>query len=126
MTGHGAKLSPKKEAAILALLKQRNVEEAARVAGISAKTLRRWQQQPEFQAAYRKANREVFGQAVARLQQSTGAAVTTLLKVMLDIHTPAAIKARVAEAILAHAFKGTEMDDFAASLAELEQAVYGS
>src|SRR5450432_3598510 len=108
MTGHGAKLSPKKDAAILALLTQRNVEEAARLAGISAKTLRRWKQEPEFQVAYRKANRDVVGQAVARLQQSAGAAVNTLLKVMLDIQTPVAIKGRVAEAVLAYAIKGTE------------------
>ena len=43
MTGHGNKFGRKKEEAITALLTQRNVEEAARTAGISAATLVRWQ-----------------------------------------------------------------------------------
>ena len=41
MTGHGAKFGRKKEEAIAALLSQRNIEEADRVADIGAKTLHR-------------------------------------------------------------------------------------
>jgi transposase-like protein len=55
MTGHGAKFARKKEEAVAALLSQRNVEEAARVVGIDAKTLLRWMKEPEFDAAYRVA-----------------------------------------------------------------------
>ena len=61
-----------------ALLTQRNVEEAARAAGISIATLMRCQKEPEFEAAYRHARRAVFRQSVARLQQASGAAVSTL------------------------------------------------
>ena len=57
MTGHGQKFGRKKEEAISALLSQRNMEEAARVAGIGTKTLLRWLKIPEFQAAYRQARR---------------------------------------------------------------------
>jgi hypothetical protein len=42
MTGHGTKFGHKKEAAVAALLVQRNLEDAARVVGISPKTLLRW------------------------------------------------------------------------------------
>ena len=42
MKGHGSKFGRKKEAAIAALLTQRNIEEAARVAGIGTQTLHRW------------------------------------------------------------------------------------
>src|SRR5580704_487124 len=49
-------------------------EEAARAVGIGARTLLRWLQMPEFQAAYLQARREAFGQATARLQQASGAA----------------------------------------------------
>ena len=38
MAGHGEKFGRKKEEAIVALLTQRNVEEAARTAGIGTRT----------------------------------------------------------------------------------------
>ena len=95
----GGKFGRKKEDAIAALLTQRNIEEAAKVAGIGANTLLRWLKVPEFQTAYRQARREAFGQAVARLQQGTSAAATTLLKTMIDPATPASVRVRAAEAI---------------------------
>jgi hypothetical protein len=42
MAGHGEKFGRKMEAAVAALLTQRNIEEAAKAAGISARTLMRW------------------------------------------------------------------------------------
>jgi hypothetical protein len=75
MKGHGSKFSRKMDQAVAALLTQRNVEEAARAVGIGVATLLRWQKEPEFQKAYRDARRAAFGQAVARLQQMSGAAV---------------------------------------------------
>jgi hypothetical protein len=76
----GGKFTRKKEDAIAALFTQRNIEEAAKAAGIGANTLLRWLKVPEFEAAYRAARREAFGQSIARLQQGTSAAATTLLK----------------------------------------------
>ena len=67
MKGHGAKFGRKKEEAIVALLTQRNFEEAAKAVGIGAATLMRWLKNPEFDAAYRSAKRAAYGQAVARL-----------------------------------------------------------
>lgn len=83
MKGHGTKFSHKMEEAVAALLTQRNLEEAARTVGVSVATLIRWQKLPEFNAAYREARRAAFGQAVARLQQGTSAAATTLLKTLM-------------------------------------------
>jgi hypothetical protein len=51
MVGHGSKFGRKKEEAITALLTQRNVEEAARAAGIGTQALTRRLKLPEFQAA---------------------------------------------------------------------------
>ena len=81
MVGPGSKFTRKKEEAIAALLTQRNVEEAARAIGIGAQTMLRWLKVPEFQKAYRDARRDAFSQSIARLQQASGAAVSTLLKV---------------------------------------------
>jgi hypothetical protein len=57
MAGHGEKFGRKKEDAIVALLSQRNVEDAARAAGIGARTLLRWLQTPEFQAVIHRLGR---------------------------------------------------------------------
>ena len=115
-------LGRKQEDAIAALLTQRNIEEAAKAAGIGARTLLRWVNLPEFEKAYREARRATVGQAVARLQQGTSPAATTLLKVLIDPATPASVKVRAAEAIFNHAFKAVEIEDIEARVAELERA----
>lgn len=122
MAGHGEKLGRKKEEAIAALLSHRNIEEAAEAVGIGATTLLRWLKLPEFLSAYREARRAAFSQAIARLQQGTTAAATTLLKVMIETNTPASVKVRAAEAILSHAAKAIEIEDIEARVAELERA----
>jgi hypothetical protein len=81
---------------------------------------------PEFQTAYRQARREAFGQATARLQQASGAAVSTLLKVMVDQSTPASTKVRAADCVLDRAGKAIEIEDIEARLSELERAAEAS
>jgi hypothetical protein len=46
----------------------------------TARTIIRWLKLPEFNAAYREARRATFSQSIARLQQATSAAVSTLLR----------------------------------------------
>jgi hypothetical protein len=122
MAARGSILGRKQEGAIAALLTQRNVEEAARAAGIGTRTLLRWLKLPEFLAAYRQARREAYGQAIARLQQGTSAAATTLLKTMIDPGTPASVRVRAAEAIFNHAAKAIEIEDIEARVTALERA----
>jgi hypothetical protein len=121
MTGHGAKFGRKKEDAIAALLTQRNVEEAARVVGIATKTLLRWLKVPEFKEAYLKARGEVISQATARLQQATGAAVSTLLKIMVNPDAPAPSRIRASQCVLELALKGFELEDLEVRIARLEK-----
>ena len=122
MTGHGAKFGRKWEEAIIALLTTRSIEEAARAVNVSAKTLLRWQKEPEFDAAYLAGKRAAFGQSIARLHYLSSAAVSTLGKVMLDAATPPATKVRAADSILDHTAKAIELEDIQARLAELERA----
>ena len=126
MTGHGTKFGRKKEEAVAALLVQRNFEDAARAVGVAAKTLLRWMKEPEFDAAYRQARREAVGQSIARLQQATGAAVSTLLKIMVDSNAPASTRVRAADSVLDHAAKAIELEDIEARVAELERAAEGA
>ncbi len=122
MAGHGAKLPHKQEEAVAALLSQRNIEHAARVARVGTRTLLRWMKIPEFQAAYREARRAAFSQAIARSQQASSAAVATLLKVMVDANTPAASRVRAADCVLEHATKAIEIEDIEVRVSELERA----
>jgi hypothetical protein len=122
MTGHGSKFGRKKEDAIVALLTTRTVEEAARVVGVSAKTLLRWMKEPEFDTAYLAAKRAAFGQSIARLHHLSSAAVTTLGKVMLEPGTPPATRVRAADSILDHTTKAIEIEGLEARLTELERA----
>jgi transposase-like protein len=122
MSRFNEKLGPKQEAAVLALLSQRNVEEAARVVGVTPKTLYRWMKESAFNAAYREAKRSAFSQSIARLHQMATAAVTTLGKVMLDPGTPPATKVRAADSILNHTAKAIELEDVEGRLSELERA----
>ena len=121
MKGHGAKFGRKKEQAIIALLTQRTTEEAARAAGIGIATLLRWLKDPEFDAEYRAARREAYSQAIARLQQASGAAAATLLKIMVDPKALASVRAKVADSVLDHAAKGIALEDIAVRLAALEE-----
>ncbi|MGA2271325.1 MAG: hypothetical protein ABSH44_22890 [Bryobacteraceae bacterium] len=122
MASHGTKLGRKREDAIAGLLSQRNVDEAARAAGVGARTLWRWLRDPEFQAAYREARRAAFSQSIARLQHGSSAAAATLLKMMLDQDAPASTRVRAAESVLNHATKAIEIEDIEARVSELERA----
>jgi hypothetical protein len=119
--GHGAKFGRKQEGAIAALLSQRNIEEAARVAGISMRTLLRWLQMPEFKAAYSEARRSAYSQSLARLQQASGAAVATLMKIMVDPNAPASSRVRAAHYVLNHATKAIEIEDLGERVKYLER-----
>jgi hypothetical protein len=120
--GHGEKLGNKSEEAIAALLTHRTIDEAAKAVGVASKTLLRWLQLPEFRAAYHQARRDAFSQCTARLQQASSAAVSTLLKVMVDQNSPAASRVRAADCVLSHSSKAIELDDIETRVTELEQA----
>jgi hypothetical protein len=122
MVGHGAKFGRKKEDVIVALLTHRSIDEAAKSIGIGTQTLLRWLKVPEFDATYRQARRAAFSQSTARLQQATSAAVSTLLKIMVDTNAPASTRVRAADSVLDHAKQVIEIVDVEIRVAALEQA----
>jgi hypothetical protein len=122
MVAPGGKFTRKKEQAIIALLTNRSIEEAAKSIGIGTHTLLRWMKVPEFQGAYREAKREAFGQSIARMHYLTSAAVSTLGKIMLDSSTPPATRVRAADSILDHTIKAIETKDIDARVTELERS----
>jgi hypothetical protein len=121
MADFDKKLSQKQQQAIVALLANRTVDDAARACNIPARTMYRWLKEANFEAAYRAAKRAAFGQGIARLHHMASAAVSTLGKVMLDAGTPPATKVRAADTILSHTIKVQEMEEIEARIAELER-----
>jgi hypothetical protein len=121
MNGHGSKFARKKDAAIAALLTERNQAEAARAVGIDLSTLKRWMRVPEFIQDYQRARWEVVEQGYARVQQNTPAAASILLKLMVDPATPASGRIRAALGTFTLAREALDLD-IETRVAALEQA----
>jgi hypothetical protein len=96
MQGREPPLTRRQECAILALLRQPTLEDAARQAGIPPRRLWRWIHQDDFQQAYRQARHAAVSQAMGQLQQVCSEAVVTLHTVMT--HPTARESARVSAA----------------------------
>src|SRR5207237_9310313 len=94
------RLSRRDQKVILALLEHPTQEKAAAAAGISTVTLWRLQRKPEFRQALLEARNDAFARTTGRLQHSSSAAVTTLLRIMCDSAAPAASRVRAAQCIL--------------------------
>jgi transposase-like protein len=126
MKGHGTKFGRKQEEAVAALLTQRNIEEAAKTIGIAPNTLLKWMKEPDFDASYRSARRTAFGQSISRLQQASSAAVSTVLKIMVDANSPASTRLRAADIVMDRTAKAIEIEDIEARVSELERAAEAS
>ena len=95
----------------------------AGVGGMSPNTLLRWTKDPEFDAAYQEARHTAFSQSIGLMHDASGAAVKTVLKIMLDSNVSAGTRLRAAEVVLGQGARAMEMEDLAARVAELERAV---
>ena len=107
---------------LLALVEHPTLERAAAALEMSPVTLWRWLQKPDFAEALRRARRDTFSQAMARLQHGANAAVNTLLRVMADRESPAASRVRAADVVLQSTLRGMEIEDIEVRVAELERA----
>lgn len=121
VSGHGEKRSRLEDAAIVALLAEPTIGKAAVAAGVSESTLYNWLEDPSFQARYRDARRQVLEQAVSQLQRAAGQAVTVLVEIAEDGAAPQAARVSAAKTILDQAFRGLELLDLAAEVAELKR-----
>ena len=120
MSGHGAKLDRRREAAIAALLTTSTIGGAAKTVGVSESTLRRWLAEPDFQACYREAREQAVRMAVGRLQALLARAGDALERAMI-CGTPS-VEVRAAGIVIQEAFKGTELLDLAERVAALEES----
>ena len=118
-------ITPKQEAAIIALMNEATVARAAITADVDERTLHRWLNEPDFSRAYRNARRLAFAQAVAVTQRYAAVAIHTLAKIMTDTTIGASARVSAAVALLRVNREGIELDDLAARVEELEQSLAG-
>jgi hypothetical protein len=115
-------LSLKKERAIVALLNEQTMQKAAEAVGVNLRTLQRWQEEPEFAAAYREARRQAFSQAIALTQRYAPLAVNALARILMDTKAPTSSVVSAATAMLKFGREGIELEDLAVRVESLEQA----
>ncbi len=121
----GSKKRRKRELAIAGLIECDSQAEAAERAGIAARTLRFWMQEPDFVEAWRKARRRILEKSIGRLQGVTSDAVKALHSICMDKDASPTARVRAAAEILGFAMRGSEHVDMAERLEELEQRGMG-
>lgn len=122
MSDSADKLTSKQHKGIAALMSSPTIATAAAAIGIEERSIYRWLNEPHFAEAYRVARREATAQAVARLQQYSGAAVQVLVDLMEKESTHASVRLAAASKVLDLAIRAVEIEDMAERLAALEAA----
>lgn len=119
--GHGDKRPQKEHAAIIALLTNSNIPQAAKAANISDTTLWRWLQQDDFREKLREAQSRIFDDALGKLQSATTRAVECLMKNLDSPNAWASVQS--ARAIIHYGLKSREKFDLEQRLAKIESAL---
>jgi hypothetical protein len=115
-------LSPMQSKAILALLNEPSVSKAAEASGVGLRTLHKWlDADDEFIAAYRKARRQTFTQAISLTMRYTPVAFNVLAKIMVDTQAPYAARVAAATNLLRFGRESVELDDLAIRVEALER-----
>lgn len=114
------RLTRRQTAAVAALLTCRTLREAAEASGVAEVTLRRWQAQEAFAAAYRQSAREVHREAVSALLSAQREAVDALRAGLADRNPN--VRLRSARALLELGVR-VSADDFSERLEALEAEV---
>jgi hypothetical protein len=122
MSENDTKIRPKQEAAVIALLENRTLEEAAKSIKVAPKTLYRWLKEPAFQAAVRNSRRDAYSRTIARLQHVSDTAANLLTTVIVDSNAPTSTRVRAAEIVLDKAARALELEDLEARITTLERA----
>ena len=117
-----ASLSSRQQKAIIALVTEPTLTQAAKSAEVGERTLRRWLHDATFNKAYRTARRESFSQALALALRYTPLAINTLGKLASDTMTPPSSRVSACNGILKFARDSIELDDLQARIEALETA----
>ena len=113
-------LTPNKQRALQALLTQPTKKDAAKEAGVSARTLTEYLADAEFQQEYKRAFADLVTDATRQAQKALSPAITLLLNVVNDENETAGNRISAARSILEYGLKLTEFNDILQDLEALE------
>jgi transposase-like protein len=120
------KMGKKQELAVMALLTEPTIKQAAEKVGINEATMHRWLQLDSFQDMFRNAKKQAVSQATARLQQSSSLAVETLNEVMANKKASPMARVTAAKTVLEMCFKAYEIEEIKDRLEKLEDMAEGT
>lgn len=115
-------MKPNDEKILSALVATHTITEAARIAGVSERTIYARLADDDFRAEYDKRRRETLDHACKRLQTALTDAVDVLTSIMQDGRINASNRITAARSVLEYGVKLTELTDLAARVAALETA----
>lgn len=118
------RLTRKQETLITSLLTPGlSLVAAAKCAGISERTARRWLKEPAFQSAYQDAQRMLFDDALRELRLNVGDAIKTLRRHLNGEDTRPYVQVAAASKWLDLALELYKTADLERKVSELEQAI---
>ncbi len=121
-----ARLTRKQQQAIAALLSTKTIAEAANVAGIGERTLKRWLAEDDsFLDAYKTEQRRLVDGAINKLRKAAGDFVDALHQVSKSRKASAAARAQAARGGLEVMLKAIRIEELERRVAELEKFIGG-
>ena len=117
------RLSGKQEKAIVALVSNKSIDDAAKSSGIGRTTFFKWLQDDAFQDAYRRARTKIVQQAIAKMQNASGLAVSVLEEIMSDKEAPPSTRVNAAKAVLETSLKAVELEDILRRIERIESNI---
>ena len=120
--GHGAKSGAVRERAILALLSEKTLGQAAARAEVNERTLRRWLSDDDrFKVEYAAARQATFQAGIGRVQALTARAVTTL-EDLLDLEKYPSVRLGAARTVAELGVHQHDAETISKKLDEIEAA----
>jgi transposase len=113
--------SRKREQAIIALLNTRTIADAAQMAGVSLRTMKRWLADPEFKAQFERAKSELLRTATAKLRREASTCVEVLARIAQDEKAPPAARVSASTVILKFALDAETQEVLEERLRRLEE-----
>jgi hypothetical protein len=104
-------LSPKQDLAIRKLIEGGSHIDAARVSGVTSRTVRRWMNEPLFTAQLREAQTRLRADLLGALEREGMTAIRTLAKAMVGKRTAAGVRVRAALGVLGLVLKSPSSGD---------------
>ncbi|MBN1890345.1 MAG: hypothetical protein JW850_20290 [Thermoflexales bacterium] len=117
-------LTARQQKGVTALLATQTIGEAARLAGVSERTLTRWLAKREFRAAVDAACQDALGAVVRRLIAGRDTALDTLFRLMQDADSEN-VQRQAAMNWLDVLHKVKTLEEFEARIAALEKQITG-